>query len=380
MGAPRKQLGKKQQQKLSISPIYLLVGVILCLFLFVRFNLKFLQQQQLATASSSASSNEAQKAASAEQIITRNALQSTEEKHNVPATPIVAVTDTVKSSNVNANTKDDFDELEEESYEPITDGVQYQIIFSTGCSAFQDWQSYMLFFHAAKVLKNAKPPLSGMENTHVTRIASGCTPENEIAMKQLHRDQIQIMSPRKTNFHLHITPDFSYVHGGTKAYKYFNKPYGTKHWMEHALGYKKGEDHRHDNDIVILLDPDQIIMRPFSNDFSQKPEAWRKRKSLPIWDTITHGQPFAQQYGFHNQWYSKTNITAIAKPSELPSVLENMSKDMINENFAAGPPYIATGRDFFKIADKWSEFGVGVHLQYPFLLAGTLLSLLTWSA
>lgn len=143
--------------------------------------------------------------------------------------------------------------------------------------------------------------------------------------------------------------------------------------MEHALGYKKGEDHRHDNDIIILLDPDQIIMRPFTNDFSKHPEALKKnRHNLPVWDKITHGQPFAQQYGFHNQWHSKTDITTIAKKEELPSPLESMDRDMINENFAAGPPYMATGRDFYKIADKWAEFGVGVHLQYPFLLAGTI--------
>ena len=42
---------------------------------------------------------------------------------------------------------------------------------------------------------------------------------------------------------------------------------------------------------------------------------------------------------------------------------------MIQENFAAGPPYIATAHDFYLIADKWAEFGVGTHKQYPNLLA-----------
>ena len=30
---------------------------------------------------------------------------------------------------------------------------------------------------------------------------------------------------------------------------------------------------------------------------------------------------------------------------------------------------MATGHDFYKIADKWAEFGVGTHRQYPNLLA-----------
>ena len=46
-----------------------------------------------------------------------------------------------------------------------------------------------------------------------------------------------------------------------------------------------------------------------------------------------------------------------------------MERNMINENFAAGPPYMATGHDFYLIADKWAEFGVGTHKQYPNLLA-----------
>ena len=83
--------------------------------------------------------------------------------------------------------------------------------------------------------------------------------------------------------------------------QYFNKPFGTRHWLENALGYAStSSSNEHDNHIIILLDPDQIILKPFTADFSQHPEAWRRRTSLPYWDKITHGKPFAQQYGF--QW------------------------------------------------------------------------------
>ena len=118
-------------------------------------------------------------------------------------------------------------------------------------------------------------------------------------MMDLHKEQIDIMTDHN-NFHLHLTPDFSHVHGGPGAYKYFNKPYGTKHWMENALNYKQNDPNSNPNDdtIVILLDPDQIILKPFTADFSQHQEQWRKRTSLPYWDKVTHGQPFAQQYGF----------------------------------------------------------------------------------
>lgn len=140
--------------------------------------------------------------------------------------------------------------------------------------------------------------------------------------------------------------------------------------MENVLGYKEGQSrNKYDDLIIVLCDPDQIILRPFTNDFSKNPETWRKRTALPYWEKVTHGQPFAAHYGFHNQWYGLTNITQIARPEELPSPIETMDRNLINENYSVGPPYIATARDFDKIARKWKEFGVPVHKQHPHLLA-----------
>jgi hypothetical protein len=46
-------------------------------------------------------------------------------------------------------------------------GIVHQMVFSTGCTTFQDWQSYVFFFHA----------LQAGQPGQVTRIASGCTPK-----------------------------------------------------------------------------------------------------------------------------------------------------------------------------------------------------------
>ena len=43
----------------------------------------------------------------------------------------------------------------------------------------------------------------------------------------------------------------------------------------------------------------------------------------------------------------------------------SMSDKIIEENFAAGPPYMATARDFYAIVDKWREFAKPVHEQNP---------------
>jgi peptidyl serine alpha-galactosyltransferase len=340
---------KKISKKLAISPVHVLLGTLLLVLLILRYN--FVQLGQAVQ-----SLEEDTPAGDNQKPRQRQIINNKQEKKPAAADA-------------------DADATSHDHLQPPDDGPRYQIIFSTGCSAFQDWQSYMFFFHASKILRQAQPPLSAMANTHVTRIASGCgTDQDAQAMHQLHQEQIEIMTPNH-NFHLHITPDYSHAHGSKDAYKYFNKPYGTKDWMEHALGYSKNVDNKphpnpdHDNDIVILLDPDQIMLRPFSDDFTHQSTQWRQRNSLPHWTKITHGQPFAQQYGFHNQWYTKTDISKIASPEELPSPLANMSNSMRMENFAAGPPYMATGHDMYRLVDKWVEFVVPTHGQYPHLLA-----------
>eukprot|EP01083_Nonionella_stella_P125576 379818_1 len=51
--------------------------------------------------------------------------------------------------------------------EPESEEPNHHMVFSTDCSAYQQWQSYLLFYYA---MKNGQPGT-------VTRIASGCTEE-----------------------------------------------------------------------------------------------------------------------------------------------------------------------------------------------------------
>lgn len=154
----------------------------------------------------------------------------------------------------------------------------HHIIFSTGCTTFQDWQSYTFFYHA---MKAGQPG-------HVTRIASGCKPEEAEERQRLHKERIEIMSNR---FYLHLTPDFMGLKPGFR-YKFFNKPYGVRHWMEHGpLGYPDKVVHK--DAIVMLLDPDQMLLRPLTNNFTDWAVDWKPTKDTPKL-IVEHGSPFAQ--------------------------------------------------------------------------------------
>jgi hypothetical protein len=82
---------------------------------------------------------------------------------------------------------------------PISPKVPYHVVFSTGCSIFQDWQSYVFFYHA----------LQSGQIGHVTRIASGCKDEDAEDLKAVFERDIAVMAPGR--LHLHLTPDFSRV-------------------------------------------------------------------------------------------------------------------------------------------------------------------------
>ena len=206
------------------------------------------------------------------------------------------------------------------------DEVDYRIVFSTGCSTYQDWQSYIFFYQAMA----AKQPGT------VTRIVSGCNDEEEGTLQKIFDEQIASMAPGR--FKVHFTPDYSKLDGG-KSFVYFNKPFGMRHWLQNALGFPDNPDN--EDAIVVLMDPDQIFLRPFTNNnFTNTQWKFIKKGQAPR-TRIEHGKPMGQLYGFGMQWKSKVNMTLVS-PNE-PSPVDEMTHSEAQAGYIVGPPYIATG-------------------------------------
>jgi peptidyl serine alpha-galactosyltransferase len=253
---------------------------------------------------------------------------------------------------------------EDESLERDKDGIRYHVVFSTDCSPYQHWQSYLVFFTA---MKNRQPG-------HVTRIASGCEDEEAQAMKDWFEQDVAFLSPKR--FHLQLTPHFSQVKNEKGEivgdYKFFNKPFGLKYWMENSalLQYDASSDSFPSSvrdDVVILIDPDMAILRPITADFSNDRETviGARRLEHIIARKVGPGHPFAQVYGFGVQW-SNLDLAKIAGPDS-PAV--NVSKTDGGLYYPVGPPYLGTMQDLHQISIYWSKFVPGVYEQYPHLLA-----------
>lgn len=224
---------------------------------------------------------------------------------------------------------------------------KYHMVFSTSCSPFQDWQSYFFFYFAWKV---------GQPGT-VTRIASGCKPNQIRDLEVFHKEKISVMSDR---FHVHFAPQCP-----DSRSKYFNKPYGIRDFLESVLGYP---DPTHDDDIIMIVDPDMMLLRPLTHKFEVDKISWVSTGKDPLVDSVRHGHPIAQTYGFSDSWLNSLgqNKSYIAGPDS-PAI--KVSAIEARKRFPAGPPYLATARDMYNIALHWTKFVVRIHDVFPKMMS-----------
>lgn len=224
------------------------------------------------------------------------------------------------------------------------EGSHVHIIFSTDCKEFMDYQTLVLF-HSAQAVGQKGP---------VTRIVSGCTIEKQEQLTQLYKKLYPL-------YNAHFTPDFS----GPHKYVYFNKPYGLKHWLEHA------NPPVHPEAIVALLDPDMILMRPITGEVRGMDNLkYTGLREDQLFDRVIRGKPIAAVYGLGAPWtrenhrhFNKYEICESDSPCL--TVTEAFGK----EHYSVGPPYILHRDDMHRIANSWCRYVPKVHKQYPELLA-----------
>uniref|UniRef100_A0A7S4JYN3 Uncharacterized protein n=2 Tax=Odontella aurita TaxID=265563 RepID=A0A7S4JYN3_9STRA len=243
------------------------------------------------------------------------------------------------------------------------------VVFSTDCSGYQHWQGISLWYSAARV--GHKGP--------VTRIASGCSNDQEVAI----RDEWKRIDPTG-RFRVHFTPTFT-IGGG---YKYSNKPGGIRHWLLHANPpVREG--------FVCLIDPDMLLLRPITISLGYGLTARRGRcnrnqveyvdgngtaqllreAGLPdLPEVVWTGSPAGQHFGFGGAWvhapkkHSLDNFNGSLVCGD-GSPCAATTRDEADEGYAVGPVYLASREDWLSLAEKWWEFVPRVHEQYPQLLA-----------
>mmetsp|Transcript_20456 Transcript_20456/g.38788 ORF Transcript_20456/g.38788 Transcript_20456/m.38788 type:complete len:488 (+) Transcript_20456:206-1669(+) len=241
------------------------------------------------------------------------------------------------------------------------DRPDYHVVFSTSCTDQQNWESFVFFYRAFKV----------QQPGNVTRIASACTPEEAKHQTDFFNKHIRPMNPA---FHLHLTPDYGTVaKANGHYYKYMNKPFGLRHWMEHALKMNpatmQAPNKQTEDSIIILMDPDMILLRPITHDYSDVDNhIWAEDKTTPLTRVVRHGYPMAQQDGYlSNQWMELDADFIANRTKDQHEPIPKRGDGPLHWN--TGPPYLATARDMYRIAVRWTEYAPRVVVVYPQLFA-----------
>lgn len=94
--------------------------------------------------------------------------------------------------------------------------------------------------------------------------------------------------------------------------------------------------------IVILMDPDMILLRPLLHDFSDMDHhLWVEND--PATTVVRHGYPIAQQDGYlGNQWMYLDTEHIFGRPKDQHPPIPPAKDGALHYN--TGPPYLATVR------------------------------------
>ena len=89
--------------------------------------------------------------------------------------------------------------------------------------------------------------------------------------------------------------------------------------MENSLGMTEGgvNDPKIEDGVVILMDPDMILLRPLLHDFTSENVIWAADAGAVLTKVVRHGFPMAQQDGYlRNDWRNLNWTYIMDKPAD----------------------------------------------------------------
>jgi len=235
---------------------------------------------------------------------------------------------------------------------------KYHFVFQTDCKdPTQDWQGNVLFYH---MMKSRQPG-------NVTQVVTGCSHGGRKSLLQATHDTLitpmgKWTGAAESRFHLHFAPAHPQqeaIGGLRKFLKYFNRPYGIQHWMATTMGYSETQTSTpHDDTVIVIMDPDMIMLRPFPDELSTKDEKelWYMNLGNAMAQEIMQGHPMAQRRPYPTTWWKGVD------PSNLPATvvegiarLQQLDTIAVGQHYAAGPPFLAVARDAYSLLRIWNE-------------------------
>ena len=248
-----------------------------------------------------------------------------------------------KSSLTNTEITEKLHKLIEGTYDDV------HIVVTTGCSGYQNWQFETLIYSWAKIKQPGR----------FTRIIAGCKTEKEkfnANTTAIPNDDQRILFYFVKDF----SPDKDDKNNGGRPFWYFNKPFGFNQWLNDPKNiiYES---------VIILIDPDMIILKPFLFHIKSEADKIAKQLSLTTPEKknnkarirdlyVRRGHPVSQKYGIGAKWV-RGNWTGFCDGINYNNTdCQSKNERYIWEYYSVGPPYMMHIDDWKLISDKWVKF------------------------
>ena len=188
----------------------------------------------------------------------------------------------------------------------------------------------------------------------ITRIASGCRPQQEASIRHA-------MSHLPARCRVFFAPDTDVKDHAGRYYKYANKPLGMMKWLQAGSVPPTAT--------VALIDPDFFFLRPLWHDSFDADDATfasGAAKTTPMPRPLKPKTMIAQRYGIGGKpwtsapgrngqlaWKLRDYFTSIGRPDS-PASAPDLNERSADAFYSIGAPYIALAQDWLPIATNWT--------------------------
>eukprot|EP01062_Namystynia_karyoxenos_P046241 TRINITY_DN3457_c0_g2_i1.p1 TRINITY_DN3457_c0_g2~~TRINITY_DN3457_c0_g2_i1.p1 ORF type:complete len:505 (+),score=145.92 TRINITY_DN3457_c0_g2_i1:107-1621(+) len=217
------------------------------------------------------------------------------------------------------------------------------VVFSSGCTAFQQWQAELVWYTHGLVGQSGG----------LTRIVSGCDekaqPKNRRHLVQPGAgndrvlDDEELARSSQASVKIHRTPPFE----GAVDFPWFNKPLGLQHWLANAADLDP-------DDVVVVIDPDMLFLEPIRMGRARDELLHGYPEDEPVSDVVSSGHPVAQTYGIGAKWtapeFGRDEICGAGSPCL------GVTPREASQHYSVGPPYMATAKDMRAIVEHYARF------------------------
>lgn len=195
-------------------------------------------------------------------------------------------------------------------------------LISSECNLFMIWQVEVFAHHMFRYMPGV--PLTVL-------VSNKCPPG--VDLKQIHA--------RWPRLKVYFTPDARAGPDGTDDWRFYNKGFSIKYWLDRE---PIGEE------IIVLVDADMIIFRPFHLATMQAEFGW---KSIP-----QKGKPAAASFAFFPIEWARLNACRNLTNCKVlfdTIISGEEGANWVAQRYTPGPPFIMHKDDLADVAVSWYQ-------------------------